>query len=771
MNSRLRTYRIHVDGIVQGVGFRPFVYRLAQRYGLTGWVRNSSLGVDIEVTGPLDALEAFSHALQTEAPPLAHIHSVHLQEVDPPHTPTQEFRIIPSEKAEGFTLVSPDVATCADCLAEVLDPANRRYRYPFTNCTNCGPRFSIIRRLPYDRPHTTMAAFPMCPECQAEYEDPLNRRFHAQPNACPRCGPHVWLEVKPPWEAHVPEEAVDDIARTAALLRKGAIVAIKGLGGFHLACDATQSQAVRRLRQRKPRPHKPLALMMRDVEMVREYAHLTPEAEALLTSPAAPIVLLPPREGTNLAPEVAPGQRTIGVMLPYTPLHHLLLRDAQVPLVMTSGNRTDEPIAYTNELARSTLDPIVDAFLWHNRPIHNRVDDSVWTTTAAGSMPIRRARGYAPYPLPLPIRARDPILAMGSYMKNTFCLVSGSHAFLSQHIGEMEYASTWEFFTESLSRFMDLFGIRPRVVAHDAHPDFTALAHEVLQDVLALEEIRWVAVQHHHAHVAACLADNQIVGDVIGIILDGTGYGGDGTIWGGEILVANERTYRRVGRIAPFPLPGGDSAIRAPWRVALALVKLALGDIPPTVLDQLDVPPSVAQIVLRQVERGINAPLTSSCGRLFDAVAALLGIRREITYEGQAAIELETVAASFSGIRREAGYPVPVTQVDGLWTLDAGAIIRHVLQDMATAVEASRVAYRFHRTIARALVEMAERVREETGLSRVVLSGGCFQNRLLLEELIALLQENGFTVYTHRHVPPNDGGLSLGQALIAAATL
>ncbi|NPA90807.1 MAG: carbamoyltransferase HypF [Chloroflexi bacterium] len=766
MASQRLTYRIHVDGIVQGVGFRPFVYRLAREYGLTGWVRNSSLGVDIEVTGPAEHLEAFLHALRAQAPPLADIQSLTWTPIPTPPTPPDTFLILPSEDQGGFTLVSPDVATCPQCLAEVLDPHDRRYRYPFTNCTNCGPRFSIIRKLPYDRPNTTMADFPMCAQCLAEYHDPLNRRFHAQPNACPKCGPHVELEVKPGWERHIKGPEEDDIARVARLLEAGAIVAIKGLGGFHLACDATNARAVRTLRERKPRPHKPLALMMRDLDMVRAYCHLSPEAEALLASPAAPILLLPAKPHTDLAPHIAPGQRHIGVMLPYTPLHHILLRDVNRPLVMTSGNRSNEPIARTHEEARESLDPIVDAYLWHNRPIHNRVDDSVWMLTPTGPMPIRRSRGYAPYPIRIHREAKTPVLATGSFMKNTFCLVSGRWAFLSQHIGEMEYAKTWRFFTESLQRFMDLFGIRPQVVAHDMHPDFAQLAHDLLAEIPTLGHVRWIPVQHHHAHIAACLADNQIAGPVIGLALDGTGYGPDGTIWGGEILLADERSYRRMARLTPFPLPGGDEAVRHPWRIALILAEQALGDIPSVLLDHLNIPSQMARIVIQQSDKGLNAPLTSSCGRLFDGVAALLGVRHHITYEGQAAIELETLAAQATD---ETRYPVSTQRRTSLWEIDWHPVVRAVWEDLQRGIPPERIARRFHNTLVHALSALVFHIAEETGVREVALSGGCAQNLLLQEGLIAQLEKMGLTVYTHHRVPANDGGLSLGQAVVALA--
>ncbi len=750
---------IHVDGIVQGVGFRPFVYRLAYRYGLRGWVRNHTRGVDIEIAGPQENLEAFVRALQEEAPPLAHIR--HITRTPIPETNFDgDFRILHSESEEGFTLVPPDVATCPDCLRELFDPHDRRYRYPFINCTNCGPRFSIIRKLPYDRPNTTMATFTMCPACLEEYNNPLDRRFHAQPNACPECGPHVWFEDVENGQSVFDSDRA--ITTTSHWLLEGRIVAIKGLGGFHLACDATNDRAVRTLRQRKTRPHKPLALMMRDLDMVRAYCYLSPAEEELLTSPRAPIVLLDPRPDTDLSPLVAPGQRRVGVMLPYTPLHHLLLREVNRPLVMTSGNRQDEPIARTNAEARDHLSDLADAFFWHNRPIYNRVDDSVWTLTALGPLPIRRSRGYAPQPIEVPIEALEPVLATGSEMKNTFCLLARDLAFLSQHIGELDLAETWAFFTESVGRYQELFGITPHIVAHDMHPDFTVMALDALQNLAP--GARAVPVQHHHAHIAACMAENGITHPVIGVALDGTGYGPDGTVWGGEILVADMKAYQRVGRWQVFPLPGSEAAIRRPVRIALGLLHLAY-ETPPHVplMDRVD--PTLRHTVSIQVQRGLNAPLTSSCGRLFDAVAALLGVRDEVTYEGQAAIELETLAATAWPAEP---FPFTLGQTAGLWEFPTLAVFRAVVEAQEKGDSPAHIAARFHATVIAGVRRMVAEVHRATGLDAVALSGGCFQNRLLLEGLTQGLVTDGFTVYTHHQVPPNDGGISLGQAVIAA---
>ncbi len=752
---------IHIDGIVQGVGFRPFVYRLARAHQLSGWVRNDSRGVDIEITGPEPTLDAFARALQEEAPPLAHIRQVRRQRIA--EQDFSDFHIIHSQEASGFTLVSPDVALCSHCLHELFQPDDRRYRYPFITCTNCGPRFSIIRSLPYDRPATTMAPFLMCSDCQAEYDNPLNRRFHAQPNACAACGPHVWLETA---EGSQRIMAQDDAMRTAAQwLQKGAILAIKGLGGFHLACDATNSGAVQDLRRRKTRPHKPLAVMMRDMAMVRAYCHLSVAEEALLTSPAAPIVLLEPRTGHDLAPEIAPGQRTLGVMLPYTPLHHILLHDTARPLVMTSGNRQNEPIARTNSEARAHLAHLTDAFLWHNRPIHNRIDDSVWMVAADGPVPVRRSRGEAPRPIELAVQAPEPILAVGSQMKNTFCLLTGNQAFLSQHIGEMDYLETWDFFTESVQRYQNLFGIQPQIIAHDLHPEFSAAALDVATTLAP--DARVLPVQHHHAHIAACLAENQVNGPVIGLALDGTGYGPDGAIWGGEALIADLQSYRRVGHWQPFLLPGAEAAIHQPRRIALGLL-LALFDEMPSDLDVVArASAPLRQAVRVQVRTRLNTPVTTSCGRFFDAVAALLRVRDEISYQAQAAIELETLAAPQIPA---APYPVQLIRAHETWQLPTLAIFRALVDDLRQRTPVAHIAARFHATLITTLSQMVQRLRHETGLNQVALSGGCFQNRILLEGLLHALQTQGFTLYTHHQVPPNDGGLSLGQAAIAAAT-
>ena len=758
--------RIEIHGVVQGVGFRPFVYRLAKGHHIAGWVRNTSWGVEMEVEGQGDALARFVHDLAAKAPPLARIESLVAQEIAV--NGYQSFEILHSEPQEGaYQLVSPDIATCADCLREVLDPADRRYRYPFTNCTNCGPRFTIIEDVPYDRPRTTMRAFRMCPDCRQEYDDPLDRRFHAQPNACPVCGPHLTLLDA---QGRPLAERESALAQAVARLRAGYILAIKGLGGYQLACDATRSEAVARLRQRKRRPHKPFAVMVTDLHEATQHAELSNAERALLNSPAAPIVLLPWREGSPIAPEVAPGTRIIGLMLPYTPLHHLLLRDVGLPLVMTSGNLSEEPIARDNDEALRRLAGIADYFLVHNRDIYSRYDDSVWFVPAGGPQPIRRARGYAPFPIRLPI-ATPPILACGPELKNTFCLTRDRYAFLSQHIGDMGNLETWEHFEETLRLYRALFHVAPEIVAHDMHPDYRTTRFALTQPQPR------VAVQHHHAHLAACLAEHGVLDPVIGVIMDGTGYGLDGRIWGGEFLIGDARGFQRAAHLQNLPLPGGDSAIRKPYRIALAYWQALLGEHPlPAALARI--PEAERTAIAAMVTRGINAPLTSSAGRLFDAVSALLGICQEASYEAQAAIELEAMAQR--PWHDAEPYPLAIEEYEGVqswgqvrpWVmltreLDLRPLFEALAYDVAAGMSPATIAWRFHLTMASWIVQTCALLRRQTGLEQVALSGGCFQNRLLLSLLLPRLCEQGFTTLLHQQAPCNDGGVALGQALIA----
>jgi hydrogenase maturation protein HypF len=754
-----------VRGIVQGVGFRPFIYALARRHGLVGLVRNDAEGVHIEVEGPPEELELFLRDMREEAPPLAVVEDVAWRPLAV--RKEQGFRI--EESREGVrrrALISPDVATCEECRAELFDPADRRYRYPFTNCTNCGPRFTITRSVPYDRAMTTMAHFEMCPECLNEYDDPSDRRFHAQPNACPVCGPRMQLLDRFGHELHGKPD--DPILRAARMLRGRAIVAIKGLGGYHLACDPFDERAVRTLRGRKVRQDKPFALMARDLEQVRELCRVKPEEEELLASPARPIVLLERREGCEVAGGVAPRQTTLGIMLAYTPLHHLLLHDAGIPLVMTSGNNSDEPIAYRDEEAFEQLGEIADYFLVHNRPIHMRCDDSVVRVVDRKMYQIRRSRGYAPAPLRVAESFDGHTLACGGELKNTFCVAKERYVFLSHHIGDLENYETLSSFREGVEHYCRLFDVQPELVAYDLHPEYlsTKYARELEEAGLPA-----VGVQHHHAHIASCLADNERPGEerVIGVALDGTGYGTDGAVWGGEFLEGSIREgFVRRAHLEYAPLPGGAAAIREPWRMALAQLIVLYGEEETSKLPLAVVRGSGerdVRLIARLVEHRLNTPPTSSAGRLFDAVAALAGVpgTRRATYEGQAAVELELAA---EGPTRR-GYPFRLRPEGEGWVVETREIMGGVVEDLLAGREIGEISSRFHRTVAEMVVAGCEEIREAGGASAVALSGGTFQNLLLMEQVLELLAGKGFTVYRHRRVPANDGGLSLGQAVLA----
>jgi hydrogenase maturation protein HypF len=760
---------ISVRGIVQGVGFRPFVYALARKNGLSGLVRNDAEGVRIEAEGAPEELDRFLRGIERDAPPLAVVESVGWHPLAA--LGDRGFRI--EESREGNrrrALVSPDVATCDDCLAELLDPADRRHRYPFTNCTNCGPRFTITRSVPYDRATTTMSRFRMCPDCQREYDDPSDRRFHAQPNACPACGPRVRLHDRFGHELRV--KPGDAISRAARMLRGRAVVAIKGLGGYHLACDPFDPAAVRTLRSRKVRQDKPFALMARDLAQVRELCRLTPEEKALLTSTARPIVLLERREDDGVAEGVAPRQKTLGVMLAYTPLHHLLLRDAGIPLVMTSGNNSDEPIAYRDDEAFEQLGDIADYFLVHDRSIHTRCDDSVSRITAGSPYHLRRSRGYAPAPLRLAGGFARHTLACGGELKNTFCLARDRHAFPSHHVGDMENYETLRSFREGVEHYCRLFDVRPELVAYDLHPEYlsTAYARELEEDGLPA-----VGVQHHHAHVASCLADNGRPHDehVIGVALDGTGYGTDGAVWGGEFFEGSvEEGFVRRAHLEYAPLPGGSAAIRQPWRGGIARLIQLYGE-----EATLRLPLAVVReagerdvcLISRLVERGLNSPPTSSAGRLFDAVAALVGVpgSGRATYEGQAAIELELAADGPAG----RGYPFRLRPEGGMWVVETGGIVVGVVEDLLAGREKGEISAGFHRTMAEVVVSVCGRIRDEGGADAVALSGGTFQNLLLVKQVLECLEGKGFAVYLHGRVPTNDGGLALGQAVLANSSV
>lgn len=761
----LERREIVVRGIVQGVGFRPFIYSLAHRCGLTGLVRNDADGVYIEAEGPADTLDDFLHAITEQLPPLAVIDTLSWKPLMT--RGDREFRIdVSREGTRRQALISPDVATCDACLAEILEPTNRRYRYPFINCTNCGPRFTIIRSVPYDRPATTMAGFAMCPDCRREYADPGNRRFHAQPNACPECGPRVALV--DPHHHLMSGGAGDPLRQTAALLRAGSVIAIKGLGGYHLACDPFNDTAVETLRNRKARQDKPFALMALDLEQVRALCWVEPEEEALLTSPARPVVLLQRREDGGIAPAVAPGQKTLGVMLGYTPLHHILLHDVGIPLVMTSGNRSNEPIAYRDDDAFEQLADIADAFLVHDRPIHMRCDDTVVRIADGHEYPTRRSRGYAPAPLRVAQPFIHHTLACGGELKNTFCLAKDRHAFLSHHIGDLENYETFTSFRSGIDHYQRLFDVQPELVAYDLHPEYLSTKYAM---ELAERGLPVAGVQHHHAHIASCLADNErpVEERVIGVAFDGTGYGTDGAIWGGEFLEGSvQGGFVRRAHLEYVPLPGGETAIRQPWRSAVAQL---LSLYPVEQITTLPVPvvqragERNVRLVAGMIEAKLNSPLTSSAGRLFDAVAALIDVRSAMrtTYEGQAAIELELAAGTESGH----AYPFRLREQGRNWVIETAGILCHVVEDVLASVPATTISARFHRTLAEVVLAGCDRIRLADGVGAVALSGGTFQNMLLLGQVVELLRRHSYVVYLHRHVPANDGGLALGQAVLA----
>jgi hydrogenase maturation protein HypF len=748
-----------VEGIVQGVGFRPFVYAQATRLGLAGLVGNDVDGVFAEVEGSPSAVAEFLRALQRDAPPLARVERITATAMAP--AGTASFEIVASDPAgRRRTLIAADTATCADCLGELADPADRRFRYPFINCTNCGPRFTIVRDVPYDRPLTTMAGFPMCEQCAAEYHDPANRRFHAQPTCCPSCGPRLTL-VSPLAHPVAPDSA---LRRAAELLRAGRIVAVKGLGGYHLAADAASEAAVAALRARKHREDKPFAVLVADLAAASRLVAADAAAAGLLESPARPIVLLPRRPDAAVAAAVAPGNRQLGIMLPYTPLHHLLLAAVGGPLVLTSGNVSDEPIAYRDEDALDRLSGIADAFLTHDRAIHIRTDDSVARAVRDRPMLIRRSRGYVPEPVTVRGGFPRPVLACGAELKNTFCLAKDRHAFVSHHIGDLENAETLRSFTEGIEHFSRLFDITPQVVAYDLHPEYLSTKY-----ALDLDDVDLIGVQHHHAHIASCLADNGAEGPVIGVAFDGTGYGTDGTIWGGEFLIADLARFLRAGHLAQVPMPGGAAAIRQPWRMAAAYLDAAG---PGPGLAGLDVARRNADrwdTVTAMARRGVNAPLTSSAGRLFDAVGALLGVRDEITYEGQAAIELEQLADPGEARTYRAGIETAPIEAGEPFLVRGADLVAAAVDDLAIGVPAEHIAARFHHGVAALIEDGCVLLREQHALNTVALSGGVFQNLMLLRRTAARLENSGFTVLTHSRVPCNDGGISLGQAVVAAA--
>ena len=764
-----RRLRVRVEGVVQGVGFRPHVYRLATGEGLAGHVFNDERGVLIEVEGARADLDRFLRRLGDEAPALAHVERVSEEEIEP--AGDHGFEIAPSRAAGAAdALVSADTATCADCLAELRDPADRRHRYPFTNCTNCGPRFTIVRDVPYDRPATTMAAFAMCERCRAEYEDPADRRFHAQPNACPDCGPRAELRDARTWEEIADPGAGDVVEAAARAVLDGRIAAVKGLGGYHLAARADDERAVSALRARKHREDKPFAVMAPDLEAARRLVELTSADERHLTGPRRPIVVARERAASGVAPSVAPRSADLGVMLPYAPLHHLLAADAAVPLVLTSGNVSDEPIAFADDDARERLAPIADLFLLHDRPIHVRTDDSVLRTldpdVRTEPLLIRRSRGYVPEALGLPLDA-PPLLATGAELKSTFAIAKGRRAWVSHHIGDLKNFETLNAFRSGIAHFERLFAVTPRLVAHDLHPDYLSTRYALERD-----DLEPLGVQHHHAHLAAALAEHGHTGPAAGAIFDGAGYGPDGTVWGGELLVGSLGGYERAGLMFPVRLPGGDAATREPWRMACSWLAAALGrddpPLPATLVGAVD--GKRWEQVSDLARSGVSSPITSSAGRLFDAVAAIAGVRHTVDHEGQAAAELEGIAD-----RDEvggAGYEIPLIGEDeGPILIDAREVIRAVAADAGAGVAAAVVSGRFHAGLAITTAAACARIASDRGLDRVVLSGGVFQNRLLLERTWRELTASGLEVLVPAALPPNDGGIAFGQAAVAAATL
>ncbi len=756
--------RAHVLGLVQGVGFRPFVWREATRRGLSGWVGNDATGVVLEVEGEPASVASLLGELR-RPPPLARVDDVRTVPLAPIGDVGFQVRASDTGGARR-ALVSPDTATCADCLRELHDPADRRHGYPFLNCTNCGPRYTIVRAVPYDRSRTTMADFPMCAACQAEYDDPADRRFHAEPVCCPACGPRLRLVDRD--GRALPG---DPVVAAATLLRHGGVLAVKGLGGYHLAADARQEPAVAALRARKHREHRPFALMAPDLAAVRELCDVGPTELALLTSAARPIVLLRRRVAGErvVAASVAPGSSTLGVMLPYTPLHGLLLEEFGGPLVMTSGNASDEPIAFRDDDAAQRLRDIADAALVHDRAIRTRVDDSVVTVVGGRVLPVRRSRGYVPHPVTLPIEPPAPVLACGSSLKNTFCITRGPHAFVSHHVGDLDDFATLQSYVDGIAHLTRLLDVDPRVVAHDLHPDYpsTRYATDLVDE--RPDDLRLVAVQHHHAHIASCLADNGVAGPAIGVAFDGVGLGTDGTAWGGEFLVADLTTFTRVAHLAAVGMPGGDTAVRQPWRMALAHLEAAYDGAPPPGLDVARRQGGRWDQVRSVMRAGVNSPLTTSAGRLFDAVSALLGVRDVVGYEGQAAIDLQHVADP-----AESGtYPVRIGTgpVAGVAVVEVADLVRALTDDLVRRIPVPVLGARFHNALADVVAGVCGRQRDAHGLSTVALSGGVFQNALLVERCLERLEAAGFTVLTHRQVPPNDGGLSLGQAAVAAARL
>lgn len=752
--SDLQRLRVAIRGAVQGVGFRPFVFRLASELDLKGWVNNSPQGVYIEVEGPHEALESFLLRIDPEKPPRSSIQSLESSFLNPVGFDSFEIRQS-DDSGEKTVFVLPDIATCPDCLQEVFNPSNRRYRYPFTNCTNCGPRFTIIENLPYDRPATSMKRFAMCTKCDREYHDPLDRRFHAQPNSCPECGPQIAL-----WDGtgRVMDERDEALSATVSALRKGLIVAVKGLGGFHLMVDAGNDEAVGELRRRKHREEKPFALLYPSIGSVERDCEVSSFERRLLLSPEAPIVLLKRKPGSSISEAIAPGNPSLGVMLPCMPLHHILMSELGFPVVATSGNISDEPICIDEVEALDRLKGIADLFLVHDRPIVRHVDDSIARVMAGREMVLRRARGYAPLPLHLkPVNGHPVLLATGAHLKNNIALVTGQEVFISQHIGDLETPLAFEAFQHVIESFEDLYDAQPKQVACDLHPDYlsTRFARGNFSDVRP--------VQHHFAHVMGCLAENEVEGCALGVAWDGTGYGPDGTIWGGEFLRVDGDDFDRVAHFRTFSLPGGDAAVREPRRIALGMLYEIFGDETITMADLQPVAAFTSrevEIMMQMLEKSLNAPVTSSAGRIFDAAASIIGLHQCVRFEGQAAMALEF---AIGDCVTDQFYPVELVE-NGLLVIDWEAMIKGLIKDTRSEIPRELIAAKFHNTMVEAIVRVALHI----GLETVALSGGCFQNKYLTERAIQRLRESGFTPYWHQRVPPNDGGIAFGQAVAAS---
>lgn len=767
----LKRMQISARGLVQGVGFRPFIYNLATKFSLAGFVQNDTNGVFIDVEGRNESIKEFLDHLIKSPPPHVIIEDIRYRSFPP--RGYKEFVIEESAIKEGdTTIVSADISICQDCFNEIHNPTDRRYRYPFINCTNCGPRFTIIKDTPYDRANTTMSSFPMCPDCSKEYYDPQNRRFHAQPNACPVCGPQLTLYSSEGLKVHTR----DPLSTVCNLLKGGKIVAVKGVGGYHLACDAMNSTTVSLLRKRKNRDDKPLAVMMENIGTIRQFCHVNGKEEALLLSAQKPIVLLRKTSRCTLSPEVAPEHKYLGVMLPYTPLHYLLLKESGLSLVMTSGNMSDEPIVYNDSNAFARLKGIADYFLTHDREIFIRCDDSVVRVNEDKETIIRRSRGYAPFPLRLQYTFTRPTLACGAFLKNTFCLARRNHAFLSHHIGDLENTETLNSFELSIEHYKELFSIEPEIVAYDLHPEYLSTKYALTQN----DKILKIGIQHHHAHIVSCMAENGINNKVIGVAFDGLGYGDDGNFWGGEFLVADFSGYDRAGHLDYVPMPGGEQAIKEPWRMAVSYLYQIYGDNIPLIphtspllsAEKTDGELNRAkiEILLKMLLHRINSPLTSSMGRLFDGVASILGLHHSVSYEGQAAIKLELIADEYE----TGSYPFDIDVIAGarcnmpLHIVHWGQIIEHIVNDLKSKTANSVISAKFHNTIANMTLQVCTILRNSLGLNDVVLSGGVFQNNFLSSRLIRKLSSNDFKVYFPQKIPCNDGGISLGQAVIAS---